>query len=146
MTANYTLFAMDDGWLTRTANPTWEDVEDEVMFDSIDLDQSQVDWVFERRSDALRYLTNGEFGHPGGFAAWDGTGCFMGFITVPTTAEIAKILSEKTPEELLREATWIEAEFLDDVSRCLRIYYSDLKRFIENAVLQGNGLACSFTN
>ena len=146
MTANFTLFAIDDRWLAQTPNPTWEDVTDEIMFESMSLEQSQIDWVFEHRPDALHYLTNGELGPPGGFAAWDGTDCFMGFITAQKTAEIARILATKSPEELLREATWIEGEFFGEVSRCLKIYYPALKQFIEDASSRGRGLACQFVN
>ncbi|WP_230530254.1 hypothetical protein [Microvirga roseola] len=144
MTATYRLFAMDDRWLAHTPNPTWEDVTDGVMFDELDLEQCLIEWVFVHRSDALQYLTNGEFGPPGGYEEWDGRDCFMGFVSALATAEIARLLAEKTPEELLREATWIDAEFHERISRCLKIYYPELRRFIEEAVAQGRGLACFF--
>ncbi len=146
MTANYSLYMIDGEWLSQASNPSFEDLTDDIVLDQIYFKQSLIDWVFEHRTDVLRYLTNGEFGPPGGYAEWDGSDCFAGFTSPKATAEIARVLSQTSPEELMQAATWIEDEFRDSVAHCLKVYYPDLRQFIEKAVAEGHGVACIAIN
>ncbi|MCG7393352.1 hypothetical protein MHY87_10585 [Microvirga sp. ACRRW] len=144
MTANYTLYAVDSAWLAENPNATFETVPDDALNDSIDLEQAFLERIFEGRSDALRYLANGEFGPAGGLAEWDGSDCYMGFVSAKKAAEISRILSETSPEQLLQTAAWIAEDDREEISEGLNAFYSDLKQFIEGAVSEGNGLACLF--
>jgi len=146
MTANFSLYIVDGDWLAQTPSPSVETVSDHALYDHMDLEQSSIDWVFQFRKDALRYLTNGEFGPAGGYAEWDGSDCYMGFTSAQKTAEIASILSEMSPEALMQFATWIDDAYRDEIAHCLNAYYSDLKQFVEQAAAEGNGLACLFVN
>lgn len=144
MTANFTLFAIDDDWLKDNTDATFETVSDEAMFDSIDLEQASLEMVFEERSDALRYLAGGEFGPPGGLKEWDGADCYMGFISAPQTKEIAKLLSIVSADDILQAASWIDDDFRGDISDALENFYPELKQFVAAAAAKGHGLACLF--
>lgn len=146
MTATFRLFIVDGNWIAGNPDATFETVSGDAMHDSIDLEQASLEMVFEGRSDALRCLAHGEFGPEGGLTEWNGSDCYMGFISAFRTAEIAGLLAKTSPEELMQAATWIEDGFRAEIARCLRIFYPDLKQFIEGAAAQGNGLACLFTH
>lgn len=144
--ASFTLFAMDDHWLSQERAPSFLTVPDSALHDSIDLEQASLEMVFEGRSDALRFLAHGEIAPPGGLAEWDGSDCYMGFVTAQTTARIAEALGACSAEKLIQDATWIDLKFVDEISRCLQIFYADLKDFIERASEQKRGLACLLVN
>lgn len=144
MTANFTLYAIDGDWLADNPHATFETIDDDALYDFIDLEHESLEMVFEGRSDALRFIGTGEFAPAGGLAEWDGSDGYMGFISAETTAEIARILSKSSPEEFLRAATWIEEPFRESIARGLKSLYPDLKQFIEDAAAEGHGLACLF--
>lgn len=144
MTANFTLYAVDGAWLVENPHPSAENVSDDALIDSLDLEQASLEMIFEGRTDALKYLAHGEFGPAGGLAEWDGSDSYMGFLSAAKTAEIARILSALSAEELLKAAAWIDESDRGDIGDAMPAFYADLKQFIADAASEGHGLACLF--